>query len=238
MTGISGCATATNHTDTTSSTVTNSAGAIRTAEEAAVEAEFAPLFKFLEAEKKDFSNISKIISGLKIIHSNVKKETIEDNSLLFKTENVGSSKLSGYFAERLNGTEVKYNVSISSENDIVFENSAPNNFSENLYLIVTSKQDIVSGNITNYSTDHKETELETVSYSLSPEIPIFQLLTEKYNIQPENIDDASLSISKFGNTEFSAQFYLVTKDKYYILSTDIFLKNWGEQHDTPRRIKS
>ncbi|HEL9645007.1 TPA: hypothetical protein U0K67_001226 [Streptococcus suis] len=241
MTTLNGCAYADEgNTQVTDQPASSDTGASRTAEEAAVEAQFEPLFEFLAAEKKDFSNVSTFISRISIIDktiiNEVKTETgsviaennnvIEENRLLLKKSDTESQVFSGYFNERLNEQGLKYNEEGVKydvrlvENEIVFENTTSEKFISDLYFPIVATTDIKKGIVTSFSKDHPETELTTLSYDLNPGIPIVQKLLSSYDNQ-EEVRSVVLNLSKSGNSEFRAIFTVYLSDKSISLSVNL-----------------
>ncbi|HEL9645009.1 TPA: hypothetical protein U0K67_001228 [Streptococcus suis] len=230
MTILNGCAYADEgNTQVTDPPASSDTGASRTAEEAAVEAQFEPLFEFLAAEKKDFSNVQTYVSGLSIdtTSSNL---TLEDNNLVLKLSDAESQIFSGYFNERLNEQGLKYNdegVKYDVHfvaNEVVFENTTSEKFIHDLYFPIVATTDIKEGIVTSYSTNHPETELETLDYKLDKDLPLFKTMQSYFNIQ-EPIQSASLSLSNQGRKEFNAVFAISTDIKYYTLGILVVYNN-------------
>ncbi|MBY5021303.1 hypothetical protein NF419_04865 [Streptococcus suis] len=231
---LNGCTLADEYNQwATEQPVSSETGAPRTAEEAAVEAQFEPLFEFLAAEKKDFSNVSKFISRLTVRNKSEIDQTnneIEENVLVLKSSDTESQAFSGYFKERQNEQGLKYNDEGVKydvrlvENEVVFENTTSKKFIHDLYFSIVATTDIEKGTVTSYSTDHPETELTTLMYTLSPDLSIFRNLVQQYNIK-DTITGATLSLSKSGTSEYDAQFYLYTDKKTYTLGTFVVFSN-------------
>ena len=224
MTTFGGCAFADdNNQQTTEAPVSSDTGASRTAEEAAVEAEFEPLFEFLAAEKKDFSNVATYVSSLRIRDKSSTNKVIEENSLVLESLEDEKGEFSGYFTEH-NENVMKYTTKLESGGELVFDGQQPLNYSQRLYFMVIDTVDVKNGKVTGYSSNHSETELETLMYDLSVDISIFQLLIEQYHIQ-DTITGAALCLSKSGSSEYNARFYLYTNEKSYSLGMFVVFKN-------------
>lgn len=193
----------------------------RTVEEAAVEAEFEPLFEFLSQEEKDFSNVNSFVSDLRIMEKT--NTVLEENSLLLKTYGSDRPNLSGYFREVMKNQENKYDVRLNTEGELIFKDSVPQKYNSELYFVDIALDDIKNGKIVNYSSNHPETDLVTLTYEMDSNLPLVKVIETYYGIQ-DSIVSTTLSLSKQGDDEFDVLFILSTKEKSYSLGTLLVLK--------------
>ncbi|HEL9645011.1 hypothetical protein NF419_04875 [Streptococcus suis] len=195
-------------------------GAPRTAEEAAVEAQFEPLFEFLAAEKKDFSNVTRYNSDFVIYNdrdsTDISVPVYEDYavgfySLLDTNEGI-------YSVTKENKTE-EIAISLDKSTGEILSNGTELHPYATMPVIDLTilKEFPVDG----VRADHPETELTSISYDIDDN---FVLLKElKDYLELETIEDPMLMLHKQGN-EYSFTLSFSSGEFGYGVSTFIKLK--------------
>ena len=218
MAGISGCGVSGNHQDTSSSITESRVKASRTPEEAAVEAQFGPLFEFLAAEQKDFSKVKSFSGGLSISRFDAEK----DEYVGFKSWDIIFAELEtsdkGLYKIFENDMVVTYSATINHlTGEITFLES---NIELNQYVLPTVQtEELHNLKISSYRSGHPETELISLSYKTGETFSIIKQIVDEYKI--ENIDGMRISMQQQGNKEFSFQVSVGNEQYHYIIGFSI-----------------
>ena len=223
MVGISGCGVSGNHQDTSSSITESRVKASRTPEEAAVEAQFEPLFEFLAAEKKDFSRVERYSSSFDVAvldKENDEYSTVENVRILF--DNLSLSNEGIYLtknSENSSSDVVKLDVQTGN---IVQTNQ---NVKINHYIVpVITTEEIRENPVSNYLVKHPETELTSISYKVTPHLSFIKMMVDEYQIK--DVKNTQLYLSKKGQNEYSFQVGVTSNDgSMYTLSLSLTLKH-------------
>ena len=214
MAGISGCGASGNNPETpTESRVKAS----RTPEEAAVEAQFEPLFEFLAAEKKDFSRVERYSSSFTIsVLNEAGNEYIEEESYDLVFENISDGKGGKYSITR-NGEKREYAIDLNEDKrTIAFQSDMQLN---QFVFPILEFRELADYEISDYLLIHPETELKTVAYHSDSQFPIISQIVEENKIS--SIDKTELSFSKRGDNEYGALIGVISSERMLLISLSI-----------------
>lgn len=190
----------------------------RTVEEAAVEAEFEPLFEFLSQEEKDFSNIRRYSFILTIVkRENSSSEVSEEISFHLTNDN---NLLNGKI-KIINATTKEEKVFPVKLEDgkLVYLEDIPEDkllHDVNQFLQFTiEKKEIENLVVSNYIGEHPETDMVDIGY----ELPMNSKIIKDFNTikSVQNIEDVSFGITKRGDGEFEFLLSINSPEYMYIL---------------------
>lgn len=214
---IAGCNLTSNQAETPSTTVTsNHDGATRTAEEAAVEAQFEPLFQFLAEEKKD-------LSKLKRYYSSYSKDEVKEDELIghdyhvVRFDELDTSFDGSYIVTKEEETTT-YPVVFDPAEGVIGRDTI------SLHPLVMQTADLsVLKNypVTSVLAKHPKTELTTISYEVDEKFPLLKAVIEELGL--EGVTSASVRLSRSFD-EYSYQLTFVNEDFVYVIDTLIKLK--------------